>query len=233
MPALRRIPSSEELTRCLDQRGFVRIPGLLSAAECARTTGLFPQERRFRSFIDMGRHGFGRGDYRYFAAPLPPLIQTLRSRFYERLAPIVNEWEARLGTDVTYPPTLDEFASVCREHDQARPTPLLLHYEKGGYNCLHQDLYGPVHFPLQVACLLSNPSRDFEGGAFLLVEQRPRMQSRGEAIALEQGEALVFPCRERPVAGKKGYYRVKVRHGVSTLERGERHTLGIIFHDAT
>lgn len=232
MPSLRRIPSTEVLLDQLDARGHARIPRLLSSEDCRKLIALYAQEKRFRSFVDMARHGFGVGQYRYFADPLPAVVRSLRERFYERLAPVANEWEQRLGTDTRYPPTLSEFRRVCRSHDQARPTPLLLHYEAEGYNCLHQDLYGPVYFPLQVACLLSVPGDGFDGGELLLVEQRPRMQSRGEAISLAQGEAVVFPCRERPARGKRGYYRVGVRHGVSTLSSGERFTLGLIFHDA-
>ncbi len=232
MPSRRPIPDSSSLLSKLDEQGHVRLPNLLTPAECNALLDLYPEKKRFRSFVDMARHRFGEGDYRYFDDPLPVLVKALRARFYGVLAPIANRWEERLGTDTRYPRTLPEFASVCRQHDQTRPTPLLLHYEAGGYNCLHQDLYGPVHFPLQVACLLSDPGRDFTGGEFLLVEQRPRAQSRGEAISLERGEGLVFPCRERPAEGKRGYHRVRVRHGVSTLWSGTRFTLGLIFHDA-
>lgn len=220
------------LQSSLDNRGHARLPELLTKAECASLREIYGREKRFRSFIDMGRHGYGEGDYRYFADPLPALVKKLRTRLYEALVPIVNVWEERLGSETRFPPTLREFTETCRAGDQARPTPLLLHYEEGGYNCLHQDLYGPIHFPLQVACLLSDPEREFTGGDLLLVEQRPRAQSRGEAISLAQGEGLVFPCRERPVEGKRGFHRVRVRHGVSTLLRGERFTLGVIFHDA-
>lgn len=232
MASRRRIPSSEELLRELDERGHARLPGLVRAVECESLRRLFTEHRRFRSFVDMGRHGFGEGDYRYFADPLPPLVRDLRRRLYEPLVPIANLWEERLGTGVRFPRTLEAFARVCRKNGQCRPTPLLLHYEAGGYNCLHQDLYGPVYFPLQVACLLSEPGRDFAGGEVLLVEQRPRAQSRGEAIVLARGEGLVFPCRERPVRGKRGFHRVRIRHGVSTIASGERYTLGLIFHDA-
>ncbi|MBM4265028.1 MAG: hypothetical protein FJ144_00210 [Deltaproteobacteria bacterium] len=220
------------LAAALDERGHARLPGLLDASACERLIALYAERERFRSFIDMRRHRFGEGDYRYFAHPLPPIVQQLRERLYAALAPIANAWEERLETGRSFPPRLESFLAVCRRSRQKRPTPLLLHYEAGGYNCLHQDLYGPVYFPLQVACLLSRPGRDFEGGEVLLVEQRPRSQSRGEAIVLERGEGLVFPCRERPIEGARGAYRARVRHGVSTLRSGERFTLGIIFHDA-
>jgi hypothetical protein len=180
----------------------------------------------------MARHRFGEGEYRYFAAPLPPLVATLRRELYARLAPTASRWAARLGAGEPYPVELGAFLRRCALHGQRRPTPLLLRYEAGGYNCLHQDLYGPVAFPLQVTVLLSCPGRDFAGGQFLLVEQRPRAQSRGEAIELGEGEAIVFATRYRPVDGARGSYRVVMRHGVSRLTSGVRMTLGIIFHDA-
>ena len=218
--------------RELDERGHARIPGLLTAGQCRELAALWEDASRFRNHVDLGRHRFGEGQYRYFARPLPPLVQTLRTRLYPPLARIADGWGERLGDERRQPPTLARFLAVCREAGQTRPTPLLLRYGAGGYNCLHQDLYGLVAFPLQVAVLLSQPGRDFEGGEFLLVEQRPRMQSRGEAIALERGEAILFPNRERPVEGSRGPYRTQMRHGVSRVHSGERLTLGIIFHDS-
>jgi hypothetical protein len=183
--------------------------------------------------VDLGRQRFGdRGDYRSFAHPLPAEIQTLRSALYRGLAPIANRWQEALGLPERFPRGLPAFLRTCRDAGQTRPTPLVLHYLEGGYNCLHQDRYGAVAFPLQVAILLSTPERDFAGGEFLLTEQRPRMQSRGEAVPLARGEGIVFPNAERPVRGRRGPFRAQVRHGVSRLERGERYTLGIIFHDA-
>ena len=221
-----------EVGRVLDERGHARLQGLLEPAECAALVESFGDESRFRSFVDMERYRFGRGDYRYFDNPLPPLVRALRTHLYPPLATIANRWEQRLGTDRRYPPRLAPFLQQCREAGQTRPTPLLLHYEEGGYNCLHQDRYGDVAFPLQVAILLSRPGIDFEGGELLLMEQRPRMQSRGEAISLLQGEALLFPNQRRPVQGARGTYRTTMRHGVSRLHAGERYALGIIFHDA-
>ncbi|MDJ0847665.1 MAG: 2OG-Fe(II) oxygenase [Myxococcota bacterium] len=216
----------------VDAQGHARIPGLLTAAECRGLVRLWEDESRFRTHVDLGRHRFGEGEYRYFARPLPPLVETLRVRLYPPLARIADGWRERLGDGQRHPATLARFLDLCRAAGQERPTPLLLRYGPGGYNCLHQDLYGEVAFPLQVALLLSEPGRDFEGGEFLLVEQRPRMQSRGEAIALARGEALVFPNRERPVEGSRGTYRTQMRHGVSRVRAGLRMTLGIIFHDS-
>jgi hypothetical protein len=223
----------EALEEELDARGHARVPGLLSAADCDALIRLYARRERFRSFVDLARHRFGdRGDYRYFAHPLPPLVRSLRRQLYPPLAAVANRWQERLGQAERLPARLAPFLARCAAHGQRRPTPLLLRYEREGYNCLHQDLYGSVAFPLQAAILLSRPGRDFEGGEFLLTEQRPRMQSRGEAVALRRGEAVVFPNRERPVRGSRGFYRVQVRHGVSRLHAGERYTLGIIFHDA-
>lgn len=217
----------------LDAWGRARLPGLLDAAECDALRALYPQRRRFRTFVDLARQRFGAGgDYRYFARPLPRLVQALRSGLYARLAPLANAWQARLGRAERFPPRLDAFLARCRAAGQTRPTPLLLRYEADGYNCLHQDLYGEVAFPLQVVCLLSRPVRDFEGGELLLVEQRPRQQSRGEALVLAQGEAVVFANAERPVDGARGTFRARMRHGVSRVHAGERTTLGILFHDA-
>lgn len=216
----------------LDARGCAVVTGLLTPAACDALRDLYPQDTPFRSRIVMARHGFGRGEYKYFAYPLPASVAALRSALYPHLAPIANRWSSRMGSDTTFPDTHQAFLERCHAAGQMRPTPLLLQYEAGDYNCLHQDLYGPTVFPLQVAILLSEPTRDFEGGEFVLVEQRPRMQSRAEVVALAQGDAVVFAVSERPVAGARGDYRVKMRHGVSRLRTGRRHTLGIIFHDA-
>jgi hypothetical protein len=215
----------------LDEGGFARFPGLLTPAECAELAALYREPRRFRKRIVMEQHRFGAGEYQYFAYPLPPLVRALRTELYAGLAPIANVWSARLGSRARYPESLEAFLERCRQHSQTRPSPLLLHYQAGGYNRLHQDLYGAVAFPLQLTCLLSKPE-DFTGGEFLLLEQRPRMQSRGEAIALAQGEAILFATRERPVSGPRGFSRAQMRHGVSVVRSGERTTLGIIFHDA-
>jgi hypothetical protein len=221
-----------DLARRLDQDGYARLPGLLGPAECGELAALYGEARRFRKRIVMEQHRFGAGEYQYFAHPLPPLVRRLRSDLYARLAPIANAWGSRSGSRERYPGTHEKFLAHCRKRGQSRPTPLLLHYRAGGYNRLHQDLYGAVAFPLQLTCLLSKPGEDFTGGEFLLLEQRPRMQSRGEAIALAQGEAIVFPTRERPVPGPRGFSRAQMRHGVSVVRSGERTTLGIIFHDA-
>jgi len=214
------------------EAGHARTPRLLTPDECAALAALYADEALFRSRIDMARHRFGLGEYKYFAAPLPPLVQALREHAYARLAPIANRLARALGHRQRFPPTLDALLARCARLGQTKPTPLILRYETGGYNCLHQDLYGDLAFPLQIAIALSRPGVDYTGGDFLLVEQRPRAQSRGEAIALEQGEGVVFPTRERPVKGSRGFYRAGVRHGVSRLLSGERYTLGIIFHDA-
>jgi len=216
----------------LDGRGHARVPHLLTPAECRALAALYTEDARFRSTVSLERFRFGRGEYRYFARPLPVQVQALRTALYPPLAAIANDWQERLGERQRFEPSLAAFLRRCHAAGQKRPTPLLLHYLEGDFNCLHQDLYGPVAFPLQVTVLLADPRRDFAGGEFLLVEQRPRQQSRGEAVALEQGEAIVFPTRERPVAGSRGVYRAQIRHGVSTLRHGERTTLGIIFHDA-
>jgi hypothetical protein len=223
----------EALEAALDETGHARIPGLLRAAECRAVRALWDEPERFRKHVDLARHRFGEGGaYRYFASPLPPRVAALRRHLYPPLARIANRWHERLGDPRRFPPTLAGLRRRCREHGQRQPTPLVLDYGVGGYNCLHQDLYGELFFPLQVAVGLTRPGRDFTGGAFLLVEQRPRMQSRGEAVSLDLGEAVVFPTVERPVRGARGWYRVKVRHGVSRIHKGHRTTLGIIFHDA-
>jgi hypothetical protein len=222
----------EAIASELDGVGYARLPHLLGVAQCRALVRLYPKRDRFRSFVDMGKHRFGEGEYRYFAAPLPDVVQTLRTELYERLAPIANAWSARKGEAAELPPRLREYQRRCHAAGQTRPTPLLLHYRAGGYNCLHQDLYGALAFPLQVTILLSEPVRDFSGGELLLVENRPRMQSRGTAIQLARGEGIVFPCRERPIQGTRGTYRAATRHGVSALHGGERFALGVIFHDA-
>ena len=205
---------------------------MLDVAECAALRALWADERRFRSRIDMARFRFGLGEYRYFSSPLPPLVASLRAELYRRFAPIANEWTMRLGTPERYPARLTQYLAHCAERGQRRPTPLLLRYTAGGYNCLHQDLYGALAFPLQFTCVLSELGEDYTGGEILLVEQRPRAQSRGEVVVLGRGDAVVFPNRHRPVAGARGWYRVTVRHGVSTIRSGERMSLGVIFHDA-
>jgi hypothetical protein len=222
----------EALERSLWEFGYATTPTLLTPRECATLVRLYPEDARFRSRIDMARHRFGVGDYKYFAHPLPPLVRDLRQHAYPHLAWIANRWMRALGSSRRFPPTLQKLMRICRESGQTKPTPLLLHYEAGGYNCLHQDLYGEVAFPLQLACALSRRGADYTGGDFLLVEQRPRAQSRGAAIALEQGEAVIFTTRDRPARGARGFYRATVRHGVSPLMSGSRYTLGIIFHDA-
>ena len=221
-----------EVAQALDERGWATTPPLLTVAECAELIRLYPDERRFRSRVDMARFRFGVGEYKYFANPLPPVVRELRRHAYPHLAPIASAWETTLGTDQRYPPELDGFLAVCAEHGQTKPTPLLLRYEAGGYNCLHQDLYGDVAFPLQMTCLLSRPGVDFTGGEFLLVEQRPRAQSTGSVVPLERGRIVIFATRHRPARGTRGAYRVTLRHGVSRVVSGERYTLGVIFHDA-
>jgi uncharacterized protein len=216
----------------LDASGSAVAPRLLPPDVCRRIAAMYAQGERFRSTIVMARHGFGRGEYKYFADPLPEPIVDLRRGLYARLAPVADRWSAAMGLDMRYPAGLDAFRVRCREAGQTRPTPLLLRYGPGDYNCLHQDIYGALVFPLQVAILLSEPGRDFTGGEFVLTEQRPRMQSRAEVAQLTQGDAVIFAVRERPVLGGRGAYRVKMRHGVSRIRSGQRFTLGIIFHDA-
>ncbi len=216
----------------LDGYGCAVIPRLLSPSQCRALASLYADDSNFRSRIVMARHGFGRGEYQYFRYPLPDLIASLRSALYARLAPLANRWMSTLGVDVRYPATHAAFIRRCHAAGQLRPTPLLLRYGAGDYNCLHQDLYGEHVFPLQVAVLLSRPGSDFAGGEFVLTEQRPRMQSRVEVVPLGQGDAVIFAVSHRPVQGARGAYRVNMRHGVSRLRSGERHTLGIIFHDA-
>jgi hypothetical protein len=221
-----------ELEKSLWEYGYAQTPALLTSAECQDLLRLYPDDSRFRSCIDMARYRFGLGEYKYFANPLPTIIQELRSSFYPPLASVANRWSEKLGSGEHFPETLSEFLETCHKHGQPKPTPLLLRYEAGGYNCLHQDLYGELAFPLQLTCFLSQPGRDYSGGEFLLVEQRPRAQSKGEVMTPQQGEIIIFTARYRPAAGTRGYYRVNVRHGVSRVRSGERYTLGIIFHDA-
>jgi uncharacterized protein len=216
----------------LDAHGCAVIGHLLSPAECQATAALYDQDDPFRSRIVMARHGFGRGEYKYFDDPLPALVAGLRTGLYAPLVGIANRWNEQLGVAVHYPAAHAAFLDRCHAAGQTKPTPLLLQYGEGDYNCLHQDIYGEHVFPLQVAILLSEPGSDFTGGEFVLTEQRPRMQSRAEVVALRQGEGVVFPVHHRPVQGTRGVYRVTMRHGVSRLRSGRRHTLGIIFHDA-
>jgi hypothetical protein len=217
----------------LDAFGCAVIPGLLAAKDCEAAAALYERPALFRSRVVMERHGFGRGEYQYFAYPLPAPLASLRTELYPPLAAIANRWQAALGSDIRFPDAHADYLARCHAAGQLRPTPLLLRYRAGDYNCLHQDLYGELVFPLQVAVLLSRPGADFEGGEFVLTEQRPRMQSRAEVVPLKQGDAVVFPVNQRPVQGTRGVYRVAMRHGVSRLRSGTRHTLGIIFHDAT
>jgi uncharacterized protein len=216
----------------LDRQGCALTGPLLSAEECAALTALYPEDKPFRSRVIMARHGFGRGEYKYFAYPLPEPIGSLRTALYPHLAAIANRWNQAMGIDVRFPPAHEDFLRRSHKAGQARPTPLLLQYGEGDYNCLHQDLYGEHVFPLQATILLSQPGADFSGGEFVLTEQRPRMQSRAEVVALTQGEAVIFPVHHRPVQGTRGIYRVNMRHGVSRIRSGHRHTLGVIFHDA-
>jgi hypothetical protein len=216
----------------LDAHGCATTGVLLPPETCAQLIESYADEPRFRSRIVMARHGFGQGEYKYFAAPLPATVAALRGSFYPPLAEIANRWNEQLGAKQRFPDRLDEFLARCHKAGQTRPTPLLLKYEAGDYNCLHQDLYGEHVFPLQLAILLSDPRRDFAGGEFVLTEQRPRRQSRVEVVPLRQGEGVIFPVHDRPVAGTRGPYRVTMRHGVSRLRSGHRMTLGIIFHDA-
>jgi uncharacterized protein len=216
----------------LDAQGCAVLKGLLSPDECRTLAALYPDDGHFRSRVVMSRHGFGRGEYKYFSYPLPDVIAELRPRLYARLVGVANRWNEAMGIDIRYPARHDDFLKRCHDAGQTRPTPLLLQYEAGDYNCLHQDLYGEHVFPLQVAILLSEPGCDFSGGEFVLTEQRPRMQSRAEVVPLVQGDAVTFAVHHRPVQGTRGTYRVNLRHGVSRLRSGRRHTVGVIFHDA-
>lgn len=220
------------ITAHLDGNGWAVLDGLLTPNECRSLANLYGESDIFRSHIIMARHGFGRGEYKYFSYPLPDIIAGLRTALYPQLAPIANRWNETMGIDVRYPAEHADFIKRCHKAGQTRPTPLLLQYGAGDYNCLHQDLYGEHVFPLQVAILLSQPEQDFTGGEFVLTEQRPRMQSRAAVVPLKQGDAVVFAVHHRPVQGTRGTYRVNLRHGVSQLRSGHRHTVGIIFHDA-
>jgi hypothetical protein len=219
-------------TAQLDGHGWAMFEKLLTADECATIAGLYADDRCFRSRVLMARHGFGRGEYKYFAHPLPDIVADLRAAMYPRLAPIANRWSEAMGSAVRYPPAHADFIERCHRAGQTRPTPLLLQYEVGDYNCLHQDLYGEHVFPLQMTILLAEPDKDFTGGEFVLTEQRPRMQSRAEVVPLRRGAGVVFAVHQRPVQGRRRAYRVNLRHGVSPLRSGHRHTLGVIFHDA-
>jgi uncharacterized protein len=223
----------ERVSNDLDAQGCAIIENLVTSEECDALVRLYAMEDIFRSRVVMGHHGFGRGEYKYFRYPLPGIISGLRTSIYPRLVPVANRWNEAMGIDVRYPAKHPDFIKRCHAAGQLRPTPLLLQYTPGDYNCLHQDLYGEHVFPIQVTILLSEPGRDFTGGEFVLTEQRPRMQSRPEVVPLRQGDAVAFAVHHRPVQGTRGVYRVNLRHGVSRLRSGHRHTAGIIFHDAT
>jgi hypothetical protein len=219
-------------SQSLTERGFTVAKRLLSPNQCHALAALWPDKTRFRSHVVMQRHGYGQGEYQYFAYPLPEPVEKLRQALYPELAAVANHWNEQLGIAKRFPPSLESWLKQCHQGGQKRPTPLLLHYRPGDYNCLHRDLYGELVFPLQATILLSEPGREFAGGEFMLVEQRPRMQSRGEVVPLEQGDAVIFAVNERPMKGTRGYHRTAMRHGVSSLRQGERFTLGVIFHDA-
>jgi hypothetical protein len=221
-----------ELEGSLDRHGHAVTPPALTADQCDRLVALYDEAQHWRARVDMARHRFGSGEYKYFAYPLPDVVEDLRQAFYARLAPIASAWNRRLGSSQRFPGRLDEYLRLCHEAGQVRPTPLLLRYREGDYNCLHQDIYGEHAFPLQVVLALSRLGEDYRGGEFLLVENLPRSQSRGTAISLDQGQAVIWATRHRPASGSRGFYRVGVRHGVSVVRRGSRHTLGLIFHDA-
>ena len=223
----------QRIVRDLDQQGNAAVEQLLSLEECRAIAGLYSNDDVFRSRVAMERHGFGRGEYKYFSYPLPDLLSGLRTAVYPRLVPVANRWNEAMGIDVRYPCKHADFLERCHKAGQTRPTPLLLQYGVGDYNCLHQDLYGEHMFPLQLAILLSDPSADFSGGEFVMTEQRPRMQSRPMVVPLRQGDGVVFAVHYRPMQGTRSTYRVNLRHGVSRIRSGHRHTVGIIFHDAT
>jgi hypothetical protein len=234
-PAVARIEALNwsQITDELNEQGSVLLKSVLAPQECVSLSSLYSNEVIFRSRVVMARHGFGRGEYKYFNYPLPPIIQGVRTALYREVAPIANRWNRSMGIEVQYPKEHSEFIKRCHDAGQSRPTPLLLQCGPGDYNCLHQDLYGEHVFPIQVAFLLSEPGRDFEGGEFVLTEQRPRMQSRPEVIPLRQGDAVAFAVHHRPVQGTRGIYQVNLRHGVSRLHSGQRHAAGVIFHDAS
>ena len=221
-----------DVASSLDERGYATTAALLTTEQCRGLAALYDRDEAFRSRVVMQAHGFGRGEYRYLRYPLPGPVEALRQAIYPRLAPIANRWRGRLREEGRFPPALAAYLKECHAAGQERPTPLILKYEAGDYNCLHQDLYGDLVFPLQLTVLLSAPDDDFTGGEFLLVEQRPRAQSKGEVVPFRQGQAVIFPVHHRPVEGTRGPYRVTMRHGVSRLRSGRRFTLGIIFHDA-
>jgi uncharacterized protein len=214
------------------QNGYALTPALLMPAECAGLVSLYHSEEPFRSHIIMSRYRFGRGDYKYFDYPLPAIVQDLREHSYPRLVPLANEWNQALGSSDVFPERHSSFLKTCVKNGQTRATPLLLHYESGDFNCLHQEVYGTVAFPLQLTCFLSQPGADYEGGEFVIVEQQPRAQSKAEVITAQQGQVLIFATRYRPVKGSRGFYRTSLRHGVSRLKRGVRFTLGVIYHDS-
>ena len=220
------------ISQDLDTHGSAVLDRLIAPDECRAVVAMYPQDDLFRSRVVMARHGFGRGEYKYFDYPLPQIVDELRTELYPRLAPLANRWNKAMGAEIQYPESHAEFIERCHIAGQNKPTPLLLQYASGDYNCLHQDLYGEHVFPIQVAILLSEPMKDFTGGEFVLTEQRPRMQSRPEVVPLRQGDAVAFAVHHRPVQGARGFYRVNLRHGVSRIRSGHRHTLGIIFHDA-
>jgi hypothetical protein len=222
----------QQVAASLDERGYATTAALLTTEQCRGLSALYDREEAFRSRVVMQRHGFGSGEYKYLRYPLPDIVEALRQSIYPQLAPIANRWRERLREEGRFPPALAAYLKECHAAGQERPTPLILKYEAGDYNCLHQDLYGDLVFPLQLTVLLSAPEDDFTGGEFLLVEQRPRAQSKGEVVPLRQAEAVIFPVHHRPVEGTRGPYRVTMRHGVSRLRSGRRFTLGIIFHDA-
>ena len=234
LPAAGRVAVFDwkRVTDELDVEGAAILERLLTPAECRDMAGLYADDSKFRSHVIMARHGFGKGEYKYFAYPHPGLIGGLREALYTRLVPIANRWNERMRIDERYPANHQEFLALCHQAGQRRPTPLLLKYGPGDYNCLHQDVYGDLAFPIQVAILLSKPGEDFEGGEFVLTEQRPRMQTRADVVPLRQGDAVAFAVHHRPVQGARGSYRVNLRHGVSRVRCGRRYTLGVIFHDA-
>ena len=232
MVSMNRNIDWERISHDLDANGNATIEKLLTPVQCEALCSLYPEDAPFRSRVVMGRHGFGRGEYKYFDYPLPRIVASLRAAFYPHLVPIANRWNEQMSLDGEFPADHEEFLARCRKAGQTRATPLLLKYAAGDYNCLHQDLYGEWVFPLQVAVLLSQPGKDFSGGEFVMTEQRPRMQSRPEVVPLGLGDAVVFAVSHRPVQGTRGTYRVNLRHGVSRLHSGQRYTLGVIFHDA-
>jgi hypothetical protein len=216
----------------LNTQGYAVLKNVISSTECTSLISRYTAEDGYRSRVVMQRHGFGKGEYKYYSYPLPGIVQEFRGQYYEVLAGIANRWNISLGSDLRIPGTHKEYLALCHSAGQKKPTPLILKYEEEDYNCLHQDIYGVHVFPLQMAILLSEPNQAFTGGEFVLTEQRPRMQSRTEVVPLQRGDAVVFPVQQRPVQGKRGYYRVNMRHGVSRVRSGQRYTLGIIFHDA-